>query len=112
VRVDLRNLFLRASALTDQAVRYSLLLRDFEVARKSVLATDPSDPLLLMNMARVPMRGVQRDEESLELTSRRLVWRGDVDEAINALLMGDKWEIGVSKTDSADGSPCRKNAAE
>jgi hypothetical protein len=93
----LRDLFLQEPALTKRALHYSLLLKDFQTANRLLLATDPSDPHYLFNLARAGHLGLPGDEGSLAIASTQLVARQYFTEAVDLLLCSDRWQMAVEK---------------
>jgi hypothetical protein len=92
----LRNLFIQADRLFKPAIRYCLIIGDFQTARQLTLETPASDPLFRTNMIKAIVIGTQEGHKSLEDVAQRLFELGLRDEAIDLCLLTGRWDMAVT----------------
>jgi hypothetical protein len=92
----LRNLFIQADRLFKPAIRYCLIIGDFQTARQLALDTPASDPLFRTNMIKAVVIGTQEGHKSLEEVVQRLFDSGFRDEAIDLCLLTGRWDMAVT----------------
>jgi hypothetical protein len=93
--VALRNLLLQADEKSAETVQYSLLLRDFETARRLMINTPVADPSFKTNMMKSILVGPQEGHRHLDRVTSHMLSVGFHDEAVNFSLLTDRWEVAI-----------------
>jgi hypothetical protein len=92
----LRNLFIQAHEVSKPAIRYCVIIGDFQTATQLMLDTSTADPLFRTDMIKAVVIGTQEGHASLEDVARRLFALGLHDEAIELCLLTGRWDLAVA----------------
>jgi hypothetical protein len=83
--------------LRSRALRFALLLSDFEDAQNLLLETNPTDPGFIQAMLKTALLGRKDGDEGRELAAAGLITHGWLEDAIDIFLLSGKWESVVRK---------------
>jgi hypothetical protein len=93
----LQSLCQELGSLRERALRFALILGDFESAKAILLSTDANDPQFMMAMLMVALIGHTDGNEERTLATTGLISHGHFELAIDLFLLTGHWELAVRK---------------